>query len=135
MDALPLAAEAPAPADVPGRRLGIGALALGALGVVYGDIGTSPLYAIKECFAPHHGLPPTPDNVLGILSLVLWSLLVVIVSGPGTSSRGNALSDTASRLPTFPTMAPERPATGSDWWRSRPPCGSRTAPMTPFSTR
>ncbi len=55
------------------------ALALLALGVVYGDIGTSPLYAIKECFVPAHGLAPTPANVLGILSLVLWSLLAIIV--------------------------------------------------------
>src|SRR5262245_44355452 len=54
-------------------------LALAALGVVYGDIGTSPLYAIKECFTPHHGLTATPENVLGILSLVLWAILVVIV--------------------------------------------------------
>jgi len=61
------------------RRREIAALSLAALGVVYGDIGTSPLYAIKECFAPHHGLSPTPDNLLGILSLVLWALLVVIV--------------------------------------------------------
>jgi len=57
----------------------LAALALGALGVVYGDIGTSPLYAIKECFVPGHGLVPTAGNVLGILSLVLWALLVVIV--------------------------------------------------------
>ncbi len=54
-------------------------LALGALGVVYGDIGTSPLYAVKECFAREHGVDPTPGNVLGILSLVLWSLILVIV--------------------------------------------------------
>lgn len=53
-------------------------LALSALGVVYGDIGTSPLYAIKECFGPHYGLKPTPDNVLGILSLIFWALIIVI---------------------------------------------------------
>ena len=71
--------ERHAPLHVPAARVRLAGLALGALGVVYGDIGTSPLYAIKECFAPQHGLPPTPANVLGILSLVLWSLLVVIV--------------------------------------------------------
>lgn len=54
-------------------------LTLGALGVVYGDIGTSPLYAVKECFAPDHGLAPTADNVLGILSLVFWALTLVVV--------------------------------------------------------
>ena len=53
-------------------------LALAALGVVYGDIGTSPLYALKECFNPVHGVAPTHDNVLGILSLVFWSLNFVV---------------------------------------------------------
>ena len=55
------------------------ALALGALGVVYGDIGTSPLYTMKEIFAgAHHPVPITMLNVLGILSLILWSLIVVV---------------------------------------------------------
>ncbi|MBI2313620.1 MAG: potassium transporter Kup [Betaproteobacteria bacterium] len=55
------------------------ALAMAALGVVYGDIGTSPLYTIREVFtSPHHPLPVTPENVLGILSLVLWSLIIVV---------------------------------------------------------
>ncbi|NOS86714.1 MAG: potassium transporter Kup [Ignavibacteria bacterium] len=53
-------------------------LSLGALGIVYGDIGTSPLYALKECFSPAHGVPPTHDNVLGVLSLVFWALIIVI---------------------------------------------------------
>jgi KUP system potassium uptake protein len=54
-------------------------LAVGALGVVYGDIGTSPLYAVKECFSRTHGVAPTHENVLGILSLISWSLIFVIV--------------------------------------------------------
>jgi KUP system potassium uptake protein len=54
-------------------------LTLAALGIVYGDIGTSPLYAIKEVFGgAHHPVPITPDNVLGILSLFLWSLIIVV---------------------------------------------------------
>ena len=53
-------------------------LALGALGVVYGDIGTSPLYAIRECFHGPHAIELTPGNVHGVLSLVFWSLLIVI---------------------------------------------------------
>ena len=53
-------------------------LALGALGVVYGDIGTSPLYALKECFNGPHGVEPTPDNVLGVLSLVVWAMTFVV---------------------------------------------------------
>ena len=54
-------------------------LALGALGVVYGDIGTSPLYAVKECFTLPHGVAPTVENVLGVLSLIFWSLIFVVV--------------------------------------------------------
>jgi KUP system potassium uptake protein len=54
------------------------ALALGALGIVFGDIGTSPLYALRESFHASHGLAPTPENVLGILSLIFWALVVVI---------------------------------------------------------
>lgn len=53
-------------------------LALAALGVIYGDIGTSPLYTIKECFTGKHGVTPVPDNILGILSLVFWSLMLVV---------------------------------------------------------
>ena len=53
-------------------------MSLGALGVVYGDIGTSPLYAMRECFSGSHPIPPTPDNVLGVLSLIFWALVVVI---------------------------------------------------------
>jgi len=54
------------------------ALALGAIGVVYGDIGTSPLYTMKEVFAGHHPIATSVDNVLGILSLVFWALTVVV---------------------------------------------------------
>jgi KUP system potassium uptake protein len=53
-------------------------LSLLAIGIVYGDIGTSPLYAIRECFHGQHSVATTPDNILGILSLVFWSLILVI---------------------------------------------------------
>lgn len=54
-------------------------LTLAALGVVYGDIGTSPLYSIKEVFGgAHHPVPITPENILGILSLFFWSLIIVV---------------------------------------------------------
>ena len=73
----PAAAADPTPADAPrGRRLLV--LSLGALGVVYGDIGTSPLYALRECFHGEYAVDVIPANVLGVLSLVLWSLLLVI---------------------------------------------------------
>jgi KUP system potassium uptake protein len=53
-------------------------MSLGALGIVYGDIGTSPLYSLRECFHGVHGVPPTHANVLGVLSLVFWALIVVV---------------------------------------------------------
>jgi KUP system potassium uptake protein len=53
-------------------------LVIAALGVVFGDIGTSPLYTIKECFSGVHGIEPNPANVLGILSLIFWAILIVI---------------------------------------------------------
>jgi len=54
------------------------ALSLTALGIVFGDIGTSPIYALRESFNPANGIAPTQANVLGILSLILWSLIIVI---------------------------------------------------------
>src|SRR5262245_4148578 len=56
----------------------VGALTLGALGVVYGDIGTSPLYAFKQCFHGSHGIDISQENVVGVLSLVVWSLVVIV---------------------------------------------------------
>ncbi len=56
----------------------LAALALGALGVVYGDIGTSPLYAVRECFHGDHGIEVSRMNVLGVLSLIFWSLMLII---------------------------------------------------------
>ena len=54
------------------------ALTLGAIGVVFGDIGTSPLYALKEIFSGHHPLPVTPENILGLLSMVFWAIMVLV---------------------------------------------------------
>ena len=59
-----------------GKRLA--ALTLLAIGVVYGDIGTSPLYALRECFKEEYGLQATEANVYGVLSLILWSLILVV---------------------------------------------------------
>jgi KUP system potassium uptake protein len=59
-------------------RKEVAALSLGALGVVYGDIGTSPLYAIQECVHGPHAVAVNPANVYGVLSLVVWSLLLVV---------------------------------------------------------
>ena len=48
------------------------------MGVVFGDIGTSPLYALKEIFNGHHPIPVTPDNIFGILSMVFWSIVALV---------------------------------------------------------
>jgi KUP system potassium uptake protein len=70
----PIAPGANTPAT--GRRLAF--LTLTALGVVYGDIGTSPLYALRECFRAEYGIHPTPTNIAGVLSLILWTLILVV---------------------------------------------------------
>jgi len=59
-------------------RRALALLSVAALGIVYGDIGTSPLYALRECFSGHYGIVATPDNVLGVLSLIFWALIIVI---------------------------------------------------------
>lgn len=73
--------SAPATEDHPTRSIFAGRnlpLALGALGVVYGDIGTSPLYTVKECFHGPHAIIITPTNILGVMSLIFWSLTMVV---------------------------------------------------------
>jgi KUP system potassium uptake protein len=65
-----------ADANPTGRRLAI--LSVTALGVVYGDIGTSPLYAFRVCFSPDYGLPRTAATVYGVLSLIVWSLILIV---------------------------------------------------------
>ncbi|MBS2033548.1 potassium transporter Kup [bacterium] len=76
----PLATEPdePEPADTGGVHGSYAALTLGALGVVFGDIGTSPLYTVQECFGEHGVTAGLRDNVLGILSLFFWSLTLVV---------------------------------------------------------
>ncbi|HEV2804650.1 MAG TPA: potassium transporter Kup [Chthoniobacterales bacterium] len=66
----------PAPSTASRSRLLL--LCLASLGIVYGDIGTSPLYALRECFYGQHAIPPTHANVAGVLSLILWSLILII---------------------------------------------------------
>jgi KUP system potassium uptake protein len=73
---LPTPRSAPHGSEPRGRYLAF--LALTALGVVYGDIGTSPLYALREAFHGPHAIPVTDGNILGVLSLVFWSLIIVV---------------------------------------------------------
>jgi KUP system potassium uptake protein len=65
-----------ADANPTGRHLAV--LSVTALGVVYGDIGTSPLYAFRACFSPEYGLPRTAATVYGVLSLIVWSLILIV---------------------------------------------------------
>src|SRR6266496_884777 len=76
----PVAPQNAHPATPPPHPRGryLARLSLLALGVVYGDIGTSPLYALREAFHGQHGIPVTPGNVLGVLSLIFWSLLLIV---------------------------------------------------------
>ncbi|MEO8302534.1 MAG: potassium transporter Kup [Betaproteobacteria bacterium] len=67
-----------APTQPGHRQQTTAALAFLALGVVYGDIGTSPLYAVKETFNPDHGIPLTPDNIIGGISAIFWALNIVV---------------------------------------------------------
>src|SRR6478752_8179442 len=71
------AITAPAPASSQ-HHGSTAALVLGAIGVVFGDIGTSPLYALKEAFSPEYGIPLSRTSVLGLLSLIVWSMFWVV---------------------------------------------------------
>src|SRR2546429_1609007 len=68
----------PSESGVAPRGRYLATLALSVLGVVYGDIGTSPLYALRESFHGTHGIPVSPGNVLGVLSLVFWALVLIV---------------------------------------------------------
>src|SRR5947207_9666136 len=66
-----------APDEQP-RRHGTAALTIAALGVVYGDIGTSPLYTIKEIFSKSTGVPLNPETLVGAVSVIFWALMLVV---------------------------------------------------------
>ena len=106
--------DAHKPKEAPqGKYLWI--LSLTALGVVYGDIGTSPLYAIRECFHGPHSIPPTHDNILGVLSLIFWSLIIIIsvkymifVLRADNKGEGGILSLAALATPIKPSGKTEK---------------------------
>ena len=72
----PLLADDERREDQSSSSAGISRLALAALGVVFGDIGTSPVYTLRECFSPEHGLPLDAEHVLGPLWLIFWALII-----------------------------------------------------------
>jgi KUP system potassium uptake protein len=90
-------------------------LSLLTLGVVYGDIGTSPLYAIRECFYGPQAVAPTHDHVLGVLSLIFWALIIVVsikylafVLRADNGGEGGILALTALATPITPSGRTER---------------------------
>jgi KUP system potassium uptake protein len=98
-----------------GGHGGLAALSLAALGVVYGDIGTSPIYALRESLHGTHGVPPTSGNVLGLLSLIVWALVLVIsikylvfVMRADNCGEGGMIALTALVTPTSPTARRRR---------------------------
>ncbi|NHH79481.1 Low affinity potassium transport system protein kup [Burkholderia gladioli] len=60
------------------RSSSLQALAVAAIGVVFGDIGTNPLYSLKEAFSPAHGIPLTQASILGVISLLFWAIMLVV---------------------------------------------------------
>ncbi|MBU3564368.1 MULTISPECIES: potassium transporter Kup [unclassified Polynucleobacter] len=60
------------------QKGGLATLALGAIGIVFGDIGTSPLYALKVCFDPQNGIPMTTESIFGVISMIFWSFILVV---------------------------------------------------------
>ncbi len=76
--AVPDGAGASSPAQGHQQQEGLVKLCVGAVGVVFGDIGTSPLYAFRETFAGHHPIEPDPMHIYGVLSLVFWSMMIVV---------------------------------------------------------
>src|SRR5687768_8768504 len=96
-----------------GRYLAI--LCLLTLGVVYGDIGTSPLYAIRECFFGPHAVSATPEHIYGVLSLIFWALTIIVsikylifVLRADNHGEGGILSLTALATPIKPTGKQEK---------------------------
>jgi KUP system potassium uptake protein len=110
-----------------GGRRDLFGMVLGSVGIVYGDIGTSPLYAMKESLL-HVGHMPSPDEIVGIVSLLVWSLIIVVtlkyivlVLRADNHGEGGALA----------LMALAQRAFSSSSARSAPPCSTATRSSPP----
>jgi KUP system potassium uptake protein len=115
MDTTAAAARLRSSEPGPAGETRMGPLALAALGVVFGDIGTSPLYAFKQCFTTGRGFSPAPEHVLGILSLITWALILVvcvkyatIVLRADNDGEGGTLALLAQLRPTSRVGIPAR---------------------------
>ena len=99
----------------------IALLCVAALGIVFGDIGTSPLYAVRECFHGEYGIPVTEINVLGVLSLLVWAILMIVslkyltfIMKADNDGEGGILALTALIV----TQSRKRGMSAGFWWRS-----------------
>src|ERR1700759_3112832 len=102
--------------DIQRSKKAMARLAVGALGIVYGDIGTSPLYTIKETFG-EQGVTPTEDNVLGILSLMFWSLILVVsVKYAGFIMRADNKGEGGIMALTALAQRSARSSQQARWW-------------------
>src|SRR5688572_30812600 len=113
LPALPMSAATLSESQPHTLRQPTALLVFGAIGVVFGDIGTSPLYALKEAFSPKYGIPLSHDNILGILSLMVWSMIwvitikyLVVMMRADNSGEGGALSLLALALRGIPRNKP-----------------------------
>ena len=130
-DAIPESGRNPAQ---PAARSSAGGLLLATFGVVFADIGTSPLYAVKEAFAGPHRLAVDRPHVLGVMSLVFWALIivvtlkyVVVMMRADNRGEGGSLALQALVMQAAP---PGAPALLARWARSAsspPPCSTATA--------
>ena len=124
--------DSPAP-ELPAERpaghhpqSGIIKLAVGAIGIVFGDIGTSPIYAFRETFRGHHPLEGGALEILGVLSLIFWSMMIVVTIKYVTvimraDNKGEGGSLACSRLSTAsPKAASADGRPGSSSWASSP---------------
>jgi len=108
-------------------------LAVGAIGVVFGDIGTSPLYALRECFSLKHGIAVRADNILGIVSLLIWTLslivcvkyLMIVLRQTTRAREGYSLSSAWYRA-IYPRKANAEPDSWRHWGYSARPCSIAT---------
>jgi KUP system potassium uptake protein len=110
-----MTSPAPEPSSPPSRSSLVG-LSLAALGVVFGDIGTSPLYALRVCFSGSHGTTPTPENVIGVLSMVFWSLNFLITFKYLTEMMRVDNRGEGGILALLALLRPQEIRTRRKWW-------------------
>ena len=108
---------------------------VGAVGIVFGDIGTSPIYAFRETFAGHHTLAPDPLHIYGVLSLIFWSMMIIvtlkyvtIIMRADNKGEGGSLALARADQP----LAPRATRRNGRWASScsacsRPRCSTATA--------